>query len=76
MQRVTANRYNQLGEVIAAAKPFYDSLSPEQKQAADRLAFAEQDGAGGERYRLAQPVEALPQVLVQFDYVIGRQRRP
>ena len=23
MQRVTANRYNQLGEVIAAAKPLY-----------------------------------------------------
>jgi hypothetical protein len=37
MQRVTANRYNQLGEVIAAAKPLYDSLSPEQKQAADQM---------------------------------------
>jgi hypothetical protein len=37
MQRVTANRYNQLGEVIAAAKPLYDTLSPEQKQAADQL---------------------------------------
>jgi periplasmic protein CpxP/Spy len=37
MQRVSANRYNQLGEVIAAAKPLYDSLSPEQKQAADQM---------------------------------------
>jgi len=37
MQRVTANRYNQLGEVIAAAKPLYDTLSPEQKQTADQL---------------------------------------
>jgi hypothetical protein len=37
MQRMTAARYNQLGEVIAAAKPLYDVLSPEQKQAADQL---------------------------------------
>ena len=36
-QRMTAERYNQLGEVIAAAKPLYDVLSPEQKQAADQL---------------------------------------
>jgi periplasmic protein CpxP/Spy len=37
MQRMTAERYNRLGEVIAAAKPLYDVLSPEQKQTADQL---------------------------------------
>jgi periplasmic protein CpxP/Spy len=37
MQRMTAERYNRLGEVIAAAKPLYDVLSPEQKQAADQM---------------------------------------
>jgi periplasmic protein CpxP/Spy len=37
MQRMTADRYNRLGEVIAAAKPLYDVLSPEQKQAADQM---------------------------------------
>jgi protein CpxP len=36
-QRITAERYNRLGEVIAAAKPLYDALSPEQKQAADQM---------------------------------------
>jgi periplasmic protein CpxP/Spy len=46
MQRMTAERYNQLGEVIAAAKPLYDSLSPEQKQAADQL-LARRGGRGG-----------------------------
>jgi periplasmic protein CpxP/Spy len=37
MQRMTAERYNRLGEVISAAKPLYDVLSPEQKQAADQM---------------------------------------
>jgi periplasmic protein CpxP/Spy len=37
MQRMTADRYNKLGEVIAAAKPLYETLSPEQKQAADQM---------------------------------------
>ena len=46
MQRMTAERYNQLGEVIAAAKPLYDSLSVEQKQAADQL-LARRGGRGG-----------------------------
>jgi periplasmic protein CpxP/Spy len=47
MQRMTADRYNRLGEVIAAAKPLYDVLSPEQKQAADQLLARR--GHGGHR---------------------------
>jgi DNA anti-recombination protein RmuC len=46
MQRMTADRYNRLGEVIAAAKPLYEVLSPEQKQAADQM-LARRGGRGG-----------------------------
>jgi hypothetical protein len=48
VQKRTAERYHRLGEVITAAKPLYDVLSPEQKQAAD--AMLARSGRGGHRH--------------------------
>jgi hypothetical protein len=45
MQQRTAERSARLNEVIAAAKPLYASLSPEQKQIADNM--LSQRGGGG-----------------------------
>ena len=46
-QKRTAERYHRMGEVITAAKPLYDVLSPEQKQVADSMLAR---GAGGHRH--------------------------
>jgi protein CpxP len=47
-QKRMAERYHRLGEVITAAKPLYEVLSPEQKQAADSMLA--RSGPGGHRH--------------------------
>jgi hypothetical protein len=49
-QQMLAVQSQRLGELIAAAKPLYAALSPEQKQIADEL-LAPRPGHGGFRHR-------------------------
>jgi periplasmic protein CpxP/Spy len=48
MQKRMAERYHRFGEVITAAKPLYDVLSPEQKQTADSMLA--RSGHGGRHH--------------------------
>lgn len=48
MQKRMAERYHRFGEVITAAKPLYDVLSPEQKQVADSMLA--RSGPGGRHH--------------------------
>jgi hypothetical protein len=49
MQKRMAERYHRFGEVITAAKPLYEALSPEQKQVADSMLA--RSGPGGRHHR-------------------------